>query len=84
MGNKQSSSNRKINKFYKLGKSIGQPGAFGHAVLATDKKTGETVAVKIINKDANLNMEDIIDERDLLVIIFSLIYHMILFKHLKI
>jgi calcium-dependent protein kinase len=39
-----------IEKTYTLGKKIGQPGQFGYARLAVEKKSGETRAVKVINK----------------------------------
>jgi len=39
-----------INQYYTLGKNIGEPGHFGRAVIACEKKTGTDYAVKIINK----------------------------------
>lgn len=39
-----------IEDHYEIGKTIGQPGQFGQAYLVKSKSTGETKAVKVINK----------------------------------
>lgn len=39
-----------ITLHYTLGEQLGQPGQFGHAVLATNKDTKEKRAVKVISK----------------------------------
>lgn len=39
-----------IENHYDLGPQLGQPGQFGHARLATHKKSGEKRAVKVISK----------------------------------
>eukprot|EP01083_Nonionella_stella_P168696 570315_1 len=41
---------RKIKKFYKLGKKLGQPGQFGYAVECVKIDTKEKFAIKVINK----------------------------------
>jgi serine/threonine protein kinase len=48
-----------IEKFYKLGQRLGQPGQFGQAVLAVHLKTGATRAVKIISKARFTRASDI-------------------------
>jgi calcium-dependent protein kinase len=40
----------KIDKYYKLGKRLGEPGQFGYAVAATHLKTKSERAVKVISK----------------------------------
>lgn len=40
----------KIENHYTLGRRLGESGQFGYAVLATNKKTGENRAVKVISK----------------------------------
>jgi serine/threonine protein kinase len=39
-----------ITDDYKLGRTLGERGQYGFAQLATNKKTGEQLAVKVISK----------------------------------
>jgi len=39
-----------IEKYYKLGKRLGQPGQFGYALLATHIDGNQNFAVKVISK----------------------------------
>ena len=51
-----------VNSLYKLGKELGK-GQFGTTFLATDKRTGDEVAVKSISKRKMATPEDMEDVR---------------------
>lgn len=48
-----------IEHYYKLGRRLGQPGQFGHAVQAQHLKTGKQFAVKVISKSRFTRLSDI-------------------------